>query len=258
MFMRRDGMVIARVAEGVHWHALDDDEVVGRGYALHRPDGRVFLSVDSWQDDVFHRLADAMLADLPAPVYTVVDDDDREVLARWQGVGFVPHRREREYVVPTDPATTGLDRPPPPGVTVLPVGQAAEAPLRALDQALRDEVGPVGWQSMPAEVLVRPDGSGGVFDPSRYAVAVRDGRYVGLARVAPLPRRPRLGLLAVRTDHRRLGIARAMLTEVLGSLHRSGIAELSTEVDEDNAPALALFESAGARHLRDAVELLHT
>jgi GNAT superfamily N-acetyltransferase len=255
--MEKDTMVIARVAEGMHWHALDDDEVVGRGFALHRPDGRVFLSVDSWQADAFHQLAAAMLSDLPAPVYTVVDEDDREVLARWQGAGFVTHRRERDYDVPTDPQVTGLGRVSlPPGVTILPTGQAEEGPLRQLDRALREEVGVIGWQSMPAEVLARRDG-GGVIHPSRYAVAVRDDRYVGLARLSPLPRRPRLGLIGVRLDHRRRGLARALLAEVLGSVHRSGIGVVSTEVDEFNEPALALFEAIGARRVGGAVELLH-
>jgi ribosomal protein S18 acetylase RimI-like enzyme len=254
--MEKDTTVIVRVAEGVHWHALDDDEVVGRGYALHRPDGRVFLGVDAWRDEVFHQLAAAMLADLPAPVYTVVDVDDLEDLARWQGAGFVAHRRELEYVVPTDPQA-GLDRVSlPPGATILPAGQAEEGALRELDRAVRAEVGVIGWQSMPAEVLARPAGTG-VIDPSRYAVAVQDEQYVGLARMAPLPRRPRLGLIAVRMSQRRRGFARALLAEALGSLHRSGISEVSTEVDEFNAPARALFEGIGAQHVGGAVELLH-
>jgi len=245
-------VVITRVAEGRHWHALADDLVVGRGHALRRPDGRVFLSVDSWRDDAFHELAGAMLADLPTPLYTVVDDDDHEVFLRWQKVGFVTHRREREYAVPTDPAVTGLDKiEPPPDVTVLPAGQAAEGPLRELDAVLRAEVGPVGWQAMPAEVLAT-----GVVDPTRYVVAVHAGRYVGLARVAPIPRRPRLGLIAVRASHRRHGVARAMLAAVLDAAHRSGADAVAAEVDSRNAPALALFEGVGARHVGDAVELV--
>jgi GNAT superfamily N-acetyltransferase len=255
--VHEDTVVIARVAEGLHWHALEDDVVVGRGHALHRPDGRVFLSVDTWHDDVFHRLVEAMLSDLPAPVYTVVDQDERDALARWRGAGFVAHRREREYIVPTDPRLTGLDGvSPPPGVTILPLGRAEEGPLRALDRALRAEVdATLGWQSMPAEVLAGPGGKPGVLDPSRYAVAARGERYVGLARVAPLPRRPRLGLIAVRIGQRRRGVARALLAEVLCSLHRSGIATVSTEVDERNAPAMALFEGVAATHAGGAVEL---
>lgn len=245
-------MVITRVAAGRHWHALADDLVVGRGHALHRPDGRVFLSVDSWRDDAFDELAGAMLADLPTPLYTVVDDDDHEMFLRWQKVGFVTHRREREYAVPTDPAVTGLaEVQPPPGVTVRPAGQAAEGPLRELDRALRAEVGPVGWQAMPAEVLAT-----GVVDPRRYVVAEHEGRYVGLARVAPIPRRPRLGLIAVRRSYRRRGVARAMLASVLDAAHRSGAAAVAAEVDTRNTPALALFEGVGARHLGDAVELV--
>lgn len=251
--------MIARVVEGLHWHALGDDEVMGRGHALRRPDGRVFLSVDTWRDDVFRRLVEVMLADLPGTVYTVVDGDDREELARWTSAGFVAHRREWEYVMPTDPRATGLDRANiPPGVTILPVGRAEEGPLRELDRLLRKEIdATLGWTAMPAEVLAGPDGKGGVIDPSRYAVAMRDGRYVALARVAPLPRRARLGLIAVRMAHRRRGIARALLAEVLGSMHRSGTGSVSTEVDELNTPARALFEGIGARPVSSAVELRH-
>jgi GNAT superfamily N-acetyltransferase len=71
-------VVVTRVAER-HWHALGDDLVVGRGEAWRRPDGRTFLSIDAWHGPVFDRLADAMLADLPRPLYTVVDEADLDV-----------------------------------------------------------------------------------------------------------------------------------------------------------------------------------
>src|SRR4051794_5147456 len=99
---------VVRVTPGVHWHALEDDVVVGRGYALHRPDGRVFVSADSWRDDVFEILGATMVADLPGPVFTIVAEDDVEVLGRWSALGFVDHRHEDEYLIPTDPAVTGL------------------------------------------------------------------------------------------------------------------------------------------------------
>jgi GNAT superfamily N-acetyltransferase len=114
----------------------------------------------------------------------------------------------------------------------------------------------IGWHFMPAEIL-RPAGTG-VVDPSRYAVAVCDGRYVGLARMAPVPRRrPRLGLIAVREDFRRRGAARALLAEVLGALHRTGIGAASAEVDQRNRPAVNLFEGAGANLSGGAVELVY-
>jgi hypothetical protein len=72
---------------------------------------------------------------------------------------------------------------PPPGVTVVAVGEAEEVPLRTLDRVIRDEVeATVGWQEMPAEVLPCPDGPT-LLDPSKYAVAAQSDQYVGLVRV---------------------------------------------------------------------------
>jgi ribosomal protein S18 acetylase RimI-like enzyme len=112
---------------------------------------------------------------------------------------------------------------------------------------------------MPVEVYARSDGTPGVVDPAAYVVAAQrePPGYLGLARIALLPRRSRLGLVAVRTADRRRGLARAILAELLGSLHHRGVASVTAEVDETNAPARALFENIGARHVGGAVELLH-
>jgi GNAT superfamily N-acetyltransferase len=252
--MQGHAVEIVRITEGKLWHALADDEVVGRGYAAHRSDGHLVISVDSRQHAVFHRLAAAILADLPRPLYTLVDEADEDQLTSWECTGFTPHRRERQYVLPTDPDQTGLGRfRPPPDLTILPVGQAEEDPLRELDRVVRAEVDPM---LLPAQVLPYPSGAT-VVDPSRYAVAVREGQYVGLARVLPLPRRPRLGLIAVHADHRRHGVARALLADILGGLHQAGTATVSTEVAELNAPAVNLFESIGAKPSGGSVELVH-
>lgn len=249
-------VVITRIAER-QWHALEDDQVVGRGEASHRPDGRLFLSIDAWHDVVFDRLADTMLADLPTPLYTVVDEADLDLMLQWERAGFAPRRREWEYVVPTDPRITGLGSAPPPrGVTTLAVGEAEEGPLRALDRVIRDEIeATVGWQEMPAEVLSGPDGLPRP-DPAKYAVAAWSDQYVGLVRVAPLARQPRIGLIAVRSDQRRRGIARALLAEVLGSAHRRGIATASADVNQSNGAAIALFEGVGARRTGSNLELV--
>jgi ribosomal protein S18 acetylase RimI-like enzyme len=249
-------VVITRVAERL-WHALEDDQVVGRGDASHRPDGRIFLGIDSWHGSVFDQLAEAMLADLPKPLYTVVDEADVDLTSSWERVGFAPRRREWEYVVPTDPRITGLDSVlPPSDVTIMAPGEAEEGPLRTLDRAIRDEVeAAVGWQAMPAEVLRRPDGAT-VLDASKYAVAARSDRYVGLLRVAPVTRQPRIGLIAVRADQHRRGIARALLAHVLGALHGSGIETASAEVNESNRAATALFEGVGARRTSSNLELV--
>jgi GNAT superfamily N-acetyltransferase len=248
-------MVVTRVADG-QWHVLEDDLVVGRGHSMLRPDGRLFVSIDSWRSAAFDRLAEAMLANLPAPLYTVVDESDLELTADWQRVGFTIRRREWEYVVPTDPRVTGLEAIlPPSGVRILPIGKADEDLLRALDRAIREEVGAgAGWRAMPAEIHPRPERVT-IVDPSRYAVAASADRYLGLLRLSTASRQPRIGLIAVRAGQHRRGIARALLSHVLGTLHRSGIAAASAEVDESNRAALTLFDGIGGRRMSSALEL---
>ncbi|WP_370966954.1 N-acetyltransferase family protein [Amycolatopsis sp. cg9] len=234
-------LVITRVAEH-QWHALSDDRVVGRAEASPRPDGRLFLSIDTWHSDDFARLASAMLPALPRPLYTVVDEADDELKSHWERAGFATRRREWEYVVPTAPGTV------PPGVTIGPATDQDQ--LRALDDVIRAEV---AWSSMPAEVLPRPDGA---WDLAKYVVASESGVPVGLARLGPLRRQTRIGLLAVRAGRRRHGIGRALLTHVLDSLYRRGIESVSFEVDETNSAAIALADGAGARRAGSTVELV--
>ncbi|WP_330279556.1 GNAT family N-acetyltransferase [Streptomyces sp. NBC_00056] len=248
--------VIERVADR-QWHALEDDQVVGSGEAWPRHDGRLFLSIDSWHDTAFGLLADAMLADLPRPLHTMVDEADVDLRSRWERLGFTARRREWVCFLPTDPRVTGLGAAQPPsGVTILPLGASEKDPLRALDRVIRDEVeASVGWREMPAEVLPRLDDAT-VVDPTKYAVAAESGRYVGLLRVAPVPRQPRIGLVAVRADRQRRGIARALLAEVLGPLHRSGIRTVSAEVGEHNRAATALFDTLGAERAGSNLEVV--
>lgn len=247
-------LVITHVADR-QWHALDDDLVVGRGYAHHRADGRLFVGIDAWHDTTFDRLAQVMLDRLPAPLYTVVDAADVELTAGWLRAGFTVRRREWEYAVPTDPEVTGLGAvQPPPGVTIVPAGQADPELLHDLDRAIRAEVdATVGWQSMPAEVVpwAGPDA---VLDPHHYAVAAAQDRYLGLIRVVAA--RPRIGLLAVRAAEQRRGIARALLAHALDTLHSAGADTAWTEVQESNRAASALFADIGARTVSSNLELI--
>ncbi len=249
-------LTVTRITD-TEWHAVEDDRVVGRGDASQRPDGRLFVSVDAWHAPVFDRIAATMTADLRAPLYTVVDETDQESTGAWLRAGFSTGRREWGYLVPTDPRVTGLEAvDPPTGVTVLPAGSAEEEPLRALDQLVRAEVeAGAGWRTMPAEVLPRPAWAT-MADPSKYAVAREADHYVGMVRVAPLTRQPRIGLIAVRADRQRRGIARALLAHALGSLHHSGRASAWAEVDETNPAATALFEGIGARRAGATLELV--
>lgn len=252
----RQPLAVNRVADD-QWHAVEDSLTVGRGDISRRNDGRTFLSIDAWHDAAFGRLADAILADVPAPLHTVADEADHELIARWGQIGFTIHRREREFLLPTDPNITGLDSvPPPSGVTIVPLGQAEEGPLRVTDRTIRDEVeATVGWHSMPAEVVPLPEGVT-VVGPSKYAAAALVDEYVGFVRLATMTRQPRIGLIAVRADLRRRGIGRALLAGVLGSLHRAGVETAYAEVDESNTAAMALFDGVGARRRGGILELV--
>ncbi|TDD30013.1 GNAT family N-acetyltransferase [Kribbella turkmenica] len=245
-------VTISRVADN-QWHAIENDLVVGRGHASRRLDGRIFLSIDTWRDEVFDQLAAAMLADQRAPRYTVVDETDRDLAASWVRAGFATWRRETEYVVRTEFPTAAA----PDGVVIATGDQVAKAPLRELDLAIRAEVeSTVGWYTMPAEVLPWQGGTMPI-DPSKYTVAMQGDRYVGLVRVAMMTRRPRIGLIAVLAAEQRRGIGRALLSQLLAGLHRCGYEAATTEVDETNKAATALFEGLGGRRTGSSLELIH-
>jgi ribosomal protein S18 acetylase RimI-like enzyme len=113
----------------------------------------------------------------------------------------------------------------------------------------------VGWREMPAEVLLRPDGIT-PRDLPKYVVAARAGQYVGLVRVTGRAQQPRIGLIAVRADQHRRGIARALLAHVLGVLHGQGTGAVWAEVNESNVAATALFDGVGGRRVSSNLELV--
>lgn len=228
-------------------HLHERPDVAGRGEVSRRPDGRLFLSIDTWDDAGFALLAADMLPALPRPLYTVVDEADADLRSRWESSGFTTRRREWEYVLPTAPGPV----PVPAGVTIGPPSDARS--LRSAEDVIRAEVeAAVGWQEMPAEILPRP----AVPDVTKYVVAESAGGYVGLVRLATATRQPRIGLIAVRADRQRRGIGRALLSAVLNTLHQQGIPAATAEVNEANRAAVALFDGAGARRVGSNLELV--
>ncbi|MFJ5884758.1 GNAT family N-acetyltransferase [Kitasatospora cineracea] len=242
---------VTRVGE-TQWQALAGDAVVGHADVSTRRPGLRYVSIDVWDDAAFAPLADALRAALPAPLRTLLAADDRAQAAHWERAGFVPERREWEYVLPTAAAAPYLA----PGVTILPAGTADEGRLRALDGEIRAEVaaGP-GWHTMPAEVRPCPPGDT-LIDPSLYAVAVHQGRYAGLVRVVRGRGPARIGLLAVRAAHQRHGLGRSLLAHALHTLHEAGTTAARAEVDQSRTAATALFESLGAERTGQVLHLI--
>lgn len=215
-----------------------------------RPDGRAFVSVDAWSDAEFSAAAASTVAADARPLFTLVDDSEHEQHLRdlWQQIGFVHHRTEGVYQIPT--ARAGARHS-----GVEPFGTVDPHRIDALCRKLRGEIESVdGWHTMPAE-LIAPDPESPT-DPRTYAVAVRDGRDVGLLRVSGRAVQPRIGLLAVLAADRRRGIGAALLGEALRALAERGVGEVVTEVDDTRHAARLLLERFSARRVSTVTELV--
>jgi GNAT superfamily N-acetyltransferase len=204
--------------------------------AIRRPDGRWF--VRSPDDD-----------EPGVDVYATADEDDVVAYAKR---GFVIHRRENHYLVPT--GTVGqVD--PPAGVELVTADRVEEDRLRELDDELRQDVpGSEGWR-WDADGF-RAELAGAEFDPRVYIVAVHGVDYVGIARIWMRRPVPRLGFVGVSRPYRRRGIALALLSRSFGVLASRGIPEVTTEIDETNIASRRLLEGLGGRKVGGSVELV--
>ena len=235
------------------WTAHRDGTVVGRAELWVRPDRRRWLEFRDCAPEAYPALAAAV----PGAVYVTIDAaDDRTREALLDG-GFVVHRAEDDYVIPTDPARTGLaDVRIPPGITFVSAADVDVDVLRRLDDALRQDVpGADGWCWTPEEFAAETFGPD--FDPATYLVAVTaDGRHVGLVRVWWRQTGPRLGLIAVAGSHRRQGLAKALLAQVFAIAHQRGRTHVTAEADVTNVASQTLLTSLGGRRVGGTVELV--
>jgi ribosomal protein S18 acetylase RimI-like enzyme len=246
---------VVRSPPELAWRALADDEQVGLAKAWVRPDGRRFVFFRSCRADAYEPLLDAVADQLPGELYVSVDEGDGDV---YRELGFVVKRRHSHYLLPTDPAATGLRTAVvPSGFVLVPADHVDLDRLRLLDDALRQDVpGTDGWRWDDAgfrEELTPPS-----YDPATYLVAVEQatGEYVGIVRVWHNPDGPRLGFIGVLPAYRRRGVARALLAAAFGVLHARGQAEVSTGIDDENVASRSLLEPLGARRTGGSLELI--
>jgi GNAT superfamily N-acetyltransferase len=150
-------------------------------------------------------------------------------LGPWLDAGFVVHRRENRYIVPT---TTATDAAPPAGIRSSPP-TAGEHRLRELDDLLRQDVpGTDGWHWAEAD-FCDDTWKNPHFDPAVYVVAVdevRDG-YVGIARIWLRAAGAHPGFVGVGREYRRRGIGAALLGRVFAVLRARGVWDVTTEID---------------------------
>jgi ribosomal-protein-alanine N-acetyltransferase len=89
------------------------------------------------------------------------------------------------------------------------------------------------------------DGVTGALPTVRYLVAKRDGRVVGYAVASFAGDIAELQRIGVVANARRLGVASALLDEVVAEAPATGANRLLLEVREDNAGALAFYADRG-------------
>jgi ribosomal protein S18 acetylase RimI-like enzyme len=253
---RQQSATVLRVQHSCEWVASNDGREVGRLSALRRPNARWFVACDTWFDAVHDALVMSAAEDLQQDLYASVNETDEESLARHIASGFAVQRREVEFTIPVARALQSLGAPKPPtGYRLMSAAEIDEVDLRILDDVLREDVpGSDGWVNQPQEF--REYTFAAHFDRTAYLVAVDDGgNSVGLVRIwkTPLPRR--LGLIAVIREHRRHGLARALVASALQAVEVQGVTSVAAEVDAENAPSLALFDRMGAERTGGTVEL---
>ncbi|HSK23428.1 MAG TPA: GNAT family N-acetyltransferase [Egicoccus sp.] len=209
--------------------------------------------------DACRTLLAAVARDVDGPLHTTVEASDAARLADLASAGFVPTRRESEYVLDVATALGRLgDASLPTGYVLANVGDVPPDELRVLDDRLRQDVpGTDGWE-WDAAGFHDETYDPGQFDPQLYWIAVHqvDGERVGLVRVWRRPEAFRLGLIAVLPRHRRRGISRGLLGHVLGRLDARGVGEVVTEIDDGNEASRGLLIGLGVRRIGGSVELV--
>ncbi len=251
-------LAVSRMRSALTWRAMDGDLVAGEVSARLRPDNRWFVYFDTWRADACPPLAHAVARDLGHDLYVTLEDAEYDALDACAQAGFVVHRRQSYYRIPTDPEVTGLAGAVlPPGLDVLSAADADITRLRLVDDALRQDVpGCQGWQWDAEEF--RAETFSPFFDPATYLVAVdqASGQYAALVRIWRNRAGPRLGLIATLASYRRRGVARALLGQAFAVLTALGDASVVGEVDDTNVASVSLLTGLGARRHGGNVELI--
>jgi ribosomal-protein-alanine N-acetyltransferase len=120
------------------------------------------------------------------------------------------------------------------------VRRATLADLAAVTASEADNLGADAWSPALVE-----EGVAGRLPTVHYLVAEEDGRVVGHAVASVVADVAELQRIAVLADHRRRGLATALLEEVVALAVREEADRLLLEVREDNMAALAFYAAHG-------------
>ncbi|WP_112248617.1 GNAT family N-acetyltransferase [Kribbella monticola] len=242
-------ITVTRSPDQEGWIASRDGAAIGELHPWLAPDRKLRLFFGDTEPTAY----EALIAKINGPCLTTVNEADRLAIDALVALGFTSVRREVQLEIPV--TRTGFELPA--GYRLISAADTGVRELMALDDALRSDVpGAEGWESDEASFREQTYDSP-YFDPATYLVAVApDGSYAGLVRVWNGPRPlPRLGLIGVLRDHRRRGLARALVSAVLNVLADRGAVLVTAEADETNTASLTLLASFGATQVGAELEL---
>lgn len=94
-------------------------------------------------------------------------------------------------------------------------------------------------------------------DPAESRVMLRDGCAVGVALIARRGWTSRLAGMSLVPEARRQGVGRATVTHLLAEAKARGERAMVLEVIEQNAPAVALYQTCGFKTVRRLVGFAH-
>jgi mycothiol synthase len=144
----------------------------------------------------------------------------------------------------------GLDRPEfPPGSTLRTFvpGQDEEEWLSLNGRAFSKHPEQGAWTRHDLELREREPW----FDPAGFFVAVRDGRMAGFHWTKiPGGAEGEVYVVGVDPDEQGSGLGRALTLAGLGYLRDRGLAQAMLYVDEDNVPAIRLYQALGFTRTR--------
>ncbi|MDJ0663785.1 MAG: GNAT family N-acetyltransferase [Acidimicrobiia bacterium] len=218
------------------WFAIDDGVPVGAFLTWLRPDDRMFLMFKVTDPRSYRPLSNVAVDVLGRSVSTVCEDAETDHLAALRDAGFRIETTSDRFVIPFDAILPRVARAwVPSGYVIRSVADLDEDRAFELDNKVRNLVpGTDGWygdREWFGEELRSQE-----FDPSAYLIAVEEATdtYAGLIRVWRNLDGPRLGLVAVRPDHRVRSLAAALLKQGLQAASEWGFNTLTTETSPQN------------------------
>ncbi len=193
----------------------------------------------------------------PAPLLMWSHGDHPGAARLARQLGF---SRVRELCQMRRDLTEPLDAvEPPAGVTIrsFRVGADEAAWLRVNARAFADhaEQGRLDASDLALRTAAE------WFDPAGFFLAERDGRLVGFHWTKVHPGPPPVGevyVVGVDPDAQGGGLGRALTMAGLRHLRERGLAEVLLYVEADNAPARAVYERLGFRHVASDVRYRHS